>query len=268
MAPGFPGRQARPGGQGWLLRPRPNPDAGLRLVCLPYSGGRASVFTGLAGELPDDVELCAVELPGHGRRLREAPLTRLRPLVDQITDVLAEEIHGPYVLLGYSVGALVAFEVTRELARYGWPGPRALFAAAARAPHLPAARPRLHDLPRAELVEGLHRLAGTRNPLLDNEELVDLMLPVLRADLAVDESYTYERGGPLDCPIAAFGGADDWSVPSSALAAWGDLTTADFSVTVLPGGHFFLDTARTRFARALAAEVERLRETLGEGSVV
>lgn len=256
--------RTNPGGQGWMLCPRPNPDAGLRLVCLPYSGGRASVFKGLAAALPDDVELCAIELPGHGRRLREPPLTRMRPLVDQITDVLAEEVRGPYVLLGYSVGALIGFEVARELARYGWPGPRALFVAAAKAPNLPAARPRLHDLPRAELVEGLHRLAGTRNPLLENEELVDLMLPVLRADLAIDESYIYERGTALDCPIATFGGDEDWSVPRPSLDAWHELTTGDFSVNILPGGHFFLDSSPALFARAVTAELERL----GKGSVV
>jgi medium-chain acyl-[acyl-carrier-protein] hydrolase len=246
--------------------PRPNADAGLRLVCLPYSGGRASVFNGLAAELPGEVELWAIELPGHGRRLGEAPLTRLGPLVEQLTDVLAERVRQPFVLLGYSVGALIGFEATRELARRGGPGPRALFVAAARAPHLRSARPPLHELSRAQLVEGLHRLAGHRNELLDNEELVDVMLPVLRADLGLDETYAHHRGDPLDCPIAAFGGSEDWSVSPPNLEAWREHTTGDFSATILPGGHFFLDSSRGLFAEALTAEIERLKESTGEGS--
>jgi medium-chain acyl-[acyl-carrier-protein] hydrolase len=250
----------------WTLCPRPDPDAGLRLVCLPYSGGRASNFNGLAAELPGDVELCAIELPGHGRRLREPLLTSLRPLIEQVTDVVAERIRQPFVLLGYSIGALIGFEVTRELTQHGWPGPSALFVAAAKAPQIRPVRPRLHDLTRTELIEGLHRLAGFRNALLDNEELVDVMLPVLRADLALDETYTFEPGDPLDCPIAAFGGIADWSVPRPDLEAWREQTTGDFSITMLPGGHFFLDSSRTLFARALTTEIQRLKKSLGEGS--
>lgn len=259
-----PGRRAhlasRPDRRKWIQCPRPNPDASLRLVCLPYSGGRASVFRWLAERLPGDVEVCAVELPGHGRRLGEAPMTRLRPLVDQLADVIAERVRPPFVLLGYSVGALIAFETAREFARRGGPGPNALFAAAARAPHLRSTRPPLHELSRAELIEGLHRLAGHRNELLDNEELVDVMLPVLRADLALDETYAREPGSPLDCPIAAFGGSEDWTVSRSSLEAWREHTAAGFSATTLPGGHFFLDSSGGLFAEALAAEIKRLDE--------
>lgn len=253
--------------QDWMQCSRPNPDASLRLVCLPYSGGRASNFNGLAAELPEDVELCALELPGHGRRLREAPLTRLRPLVEQVTDVVADQVRRPFVLLGYSIGALVAFEVTRELGRCGWPGPIALFVAAARAPSRLSVRPPLHELSREALIEGLHRLAGFRNALLDNEELFDVMEPVLRADLSLDETYVHDPSGTLDCPIAAFGGSEDWSVSRTDLEAWGDQTTSEFSVTVLPGGHFFIDSSRSLFAQALTAEIERLK-SLGKGSAI
>lgn len=195
-------------------------------------------------------------------------MTNLRPLVEQITDVLTERVRQPFVLLGYSVGALIGFEATRELARRGWPGPRAFFAAAARAPNLRSARPPLHELSRADLIEGLHRLAGYRNELLDDEELVDVMLPILRADLGLDETYAYEPGDPLDCPIAAFGGSEDWSVSRPNLEAWREQTTGDFSVNILPGGHFFLDSSRGLFAQALTAEIERLKESLEEGSAI
>lgn len=256
------GRQARlanrAGHRKWLQYPRPNPDAGLRLVCLPYSGGRASVFKGLAADLPGDVELCAVEFPGHGRRLGEAPMTHLRPLVEQLTDVLAEQVRPPFVLLGYSVGALVGFETAREFARRGRAGPTALFVAAARAPHLRSTRPPLHELSRAELIAGLHQLAGEHNPMLDNEELVEVMEPVIRADLGLDETYDHELGTPLRCPIAAFGGSEDWTVSRAGLEAWRAQTTGDFSAITLPGGHFFLDSARELFAQAVITELGRL----------
>jgi surfactin synthase thioesterase subunit len=237
----------------WVQRPRPNPDAGLRLVCLPYSGGRASVFTKVAAELPGDVEVCAVELPGHGRRLVEPPTAQLRPMVTQLTDVLGELVQPPFALLGYSVGALIAFETAREVRRRGWTPPRALFVCAARAPHRRSQRPPLHQLSRAELIDGLHRLAGHHNDLLDNEELVDVMLPVMRVDLGLDESYTHEPEPPLDLPITAIGGREDWTVSPADLEAWREQTTAGFSATTLPGGHFFLDSAPGLFAEAVTA---------------
>lgn len=252
----------------WLQRSRPNPGASLRLVCLPYSGGRASVFNNLAADLPGDVEVCAVEYPGHGRRLAEPPIIRLKTLVGRLTDVIAADVPRPFALLGYSVGALIGFETARELVRRGQPGPSALFVAANKAPHLRSARPPLHELSRRELVDGLHRLAGAHNELLDNDELVDVMLPILRADLSLDETYTYEPGEPLDCPVAAFGGSEDWSAPRDKLVAWRDHTVGDFSVTTLPGGHFFLDSSRNRFARALAGEIAHLPEYERGGSEV
>ncbi|WP_165963991.1 alpha/beta fold hydrolase [Actinomadura sp. KC216] len=241
-----------------MQRPRPNPDAGLRLICLPYSGGRAAAFKGLAAELPGDVELCAVELPGHGRRLREKPRTCLRPLVEEVTDVLIEQVRPPFVLLGYSLGALLAFEVARELARDRRPGPAALFVAASGAPHRPSTGPQIHDLPKAELVEQLVRLDSSRNAPLEHEDLVDVMLPVVRADLTAVETYVYEPGPPLDCPLVAFGGRDDPSLPRSELAAWAEQTAGDFSVILLAGGHFFLHSSQASFARVLTAELERL----------
>jgi medium-chain acyl-[acyl-carrier-protein] hydrolase len=246
-----------------MLCPRPNPGASLRLFCLPYAGGRAGMFLGLAADLPGNVEMCAVELPGHGGRLREVPFTRLRPLVEHVTDALAEHLDKPFALFGYSMGALLAFEIARELARRGWPSPSAVLVAAAKAPHVPSAYPPVHDLPRSGLIEQLGRIDGSRNALLQHEGFVDLMLPVVRADLAVCETYAYEPAPPLDCPLAAFGGLVDPSVPRLRLEAWRDQTTGDFSSTMLPGGHFFLDSSRALFAERLGAELERIMDRLG-----
>jgi medium-chain acyl-[acyl-carrier-protein] hydrolase len=195
-------------------------------------------------------------------------MTRLQPLVEQLTDVLTERIRRPFVLLGYSVGALIAFETAREFARRGMPWPLGLFVAAARAPHLRSTRPPLHELSRADLIAGLDRLASRHNPLFDNEELVQVMEPVIRADLGLDETYDGEAVGPLDCPIAAFGGSEDWTVSRTALEAWREHTTGDFSATTLPGGHFFLESAQELFAEVLTAEIKRLDDGRKWGSPV
>jgi medium-chain acyl-[acyl-carrier-protein] hydrolase len=249
----------------WLLCPRPDPDAQLRLICLPYAGGRAGIFLDLAGELPDGVELGAVELPGHGGRLREVPYPRLGPLVAHLTDRLAERVDKPFVLFGYSMGGLLAFEVARELAARGLPGPRALFIAAAEAPHVSPASPPVRELSAADLIAQLGRFGSGQHSLLQNAELAAIMLPVLRADLSVCETYVYEPGPPLDCPLFAFGGTDDARVPRRSLAAWAARTTGEFSLDLLPGGHFFLDTARAAFAERLRAALTRVTEVSGAG---
>lgn len=253
-------RARRPSGgnrQEWLLCPRPDPEASLRLLCLPYAGGRAGGFLGLAAELPAGVELGAVELPGHGGRLREVPFTRLRPLIEHVTDRLAERIDKPYVLFGYSMGALLAYEIAHELARRRWAGPRALIVAASEAPHAPPSRSPVHDLPRAVLLDRLDRFEGANTAMLRNEELGEVMLPRLRADMAVCETYAHQARPPLDCPLAAFGGESDTNVPRASLEAWAELTSGDFSVTYIPGGHFFLDSSRAVFAERLSAELAR-----------
>ncbi|MDQ3153558.1 MAG: alpha/beta fold hydrolase [Actinomycetota bacterium] len=256
--PGHPAAGPR-----WVQHPRPNPGAGLRLVCLTYSGGRASAFAGLAADLPDGVEVVAIELPGHGRRLTEVPCTRLQPLVDGVVDVLTEQVAPPFVLLGYSMGALLGLEAAREFARRGVRGPSALIVAAATPPHLPTTGPPLHDLPRSDLLAWLAGLDHARTALLENEELVDLILPVLRADLAAGETYLHQPAPPLVCPVAAFGGRADTAVSREALGSWGELTVGGFSATVLDGGHFFLDAPGGAFARALTTELERLFGDLG-----
>lgn len=251
-----------PGVPVWLTCPSPNPEARIRLVCIPYAGGSASVFHGWPAELPPWVEVRALQLPGRANRLMEAPFVRLRPLIVTLARVLAPELRGPFALFGHSMGALISFELARELRRQGAPSPAELLVSGYRAPHLPDREPPIHHLPGAEFVEELRLLAGTPGEVLQNPELRQLLLPALRADFAMCETYEHAPADPLECPIVAFGGQYDEKVSGDELSGWRDHTRAAFRLRMLPGDHFFLHSARAALLQDIARELNRaLAET-------
>lgn len=232
----------------WIEWPRRKPAAPLRLFCFSYVGGNASAYrewTSGAG----DVDVCPVQLPGRDKRLAEPPFQRLMPLVETLADVLPLE--RPFAFFGHSLGALVGFELARELRRRDGQGPVKLFVSAARPPQLLATEAPRHLLSDRELVEEVRRLGGTPEEVLRNAELMELFLPVLRADFAVADTYEYSPEAPLPCPIHAFGGQEDSKVAREDLLAWKQQTASAFALDMFPGGHFFLHGARTRLLRTL-----------------
>lgn len=241
----------------WLTTVRPNPSAALNLFCLPYAGGGASAFRAWARELPAAIEVCAVQFPGRETRWLEEPFERMRPLTSALADVLAKHLGRPYALFGHSMGALVAFELTRELRRRRIAGPRLLVASAHRAPDLPSPTAPLRDLPEEQLVEHMGRIQGTSDALLQDADVRAFMLPLIRADFAVCETYVYEPDAPLECPILAIGGTADPHVSRLELEAWRDHTRAEFALRLVHGGHFYLHSARSTLLRHLGAELAR-----------
>jgi medium-chain acyl-[acyl-carrier-protein] hydrolase len=227
----------------WLIVPRPNLRARLRLFCFPYAGGGAATYLAWPGLLPEDIEVCCLQLPGRGGRIREQPYTRLRPLAEAIAENLRPHLGKPFAFFGHSMGALVCFEVARLLRREGGPKPLHLFASACRAPQLSDDRPATHDLPEPQFLAVLRRYEGTPQEVLDNWEIMQLAIPVLRADFEVTQTYAYEDGPPLDCPLTALGGLQDQTVSREQIEAWGRQTTARFVSRMFPGGHFFLNTS-------------------------
>ncbi len=232
---------ARPGC--WVVRPRPNPDARVRLFCLPSAGGGPAVFHRWPVGLPSDVEVCAVQLPGRGARLNEAPFDRTAPLVETLAVHLVPYLDRPFAFFGHSMGALVSFELARLLRRMGAGTPRHVFVAAFRAPQLHDPRRALHDLPEPELIAQLRRLNGIPAQLIDEVELMQLVLPAVRADLAACETYEYSRETPLSCPITAFGGRTDPKAERDELEPWREQTSGHFELHILPGDHFFVHSA-------------------------
>ncbi|MDY7076349.1 MAG: thioesterase II family protein [Chloroflexota bacterium] len=241
----------------WLACSRPNPRANLRLFCFPYSGAGASIFYAWSDALPAMIEVYPVQLPGRETRLAEPPFTRLAPLVQAVAQALLPYLVGdkPFAFFGHSLGALVSFELARHLRQRHGPSPVHLFVSGHNAPQIPDREPPIHALPETEFVEKLRRLNGMNKETLENVELMELLLPILRADFAVCETYVYEADEPLDCPISAFGGLQDEYVSRENLAAWHEQTSASFSLRMFPGDHFYLNTERLFLLRALAQEL-------------
>lgn len=242
----------------WIMCPRSNQRARLRLFCFPYAGGAASVFNMWPDNLPPDVEVCPVQFPGREGRLREAPFTQLKPLVLALAQAIRPHLDKPFAFFGHSLGAMVGFELARQLRGENGPAPLHLFVSGSPAPQLPRRRSAIHQLPEKEFIKELALINGTPAAVLHNVELMQLFLPILRADFAMHETYRYAAGEPLDCSLSAFGGLADSEVSRQDSEAWRDQTRGAFKLRMLPGDHFFLRSARTLLLQAISQDLIQL----------
>jgi medium-chain acyl-[acyl-carrier-protein] hydrolase len=243
----------------WLATRALNPHARLRLFCFPYAGGSALIYRKWQEAFPasSGVEVLPVQLPGRGNRLNEPAFTRCEPLVEALGAALLPHFDRPFVFFGHSMGALLAFELARLLRQNGQPGPQRLFASGSPAPQLRSDEPPTYDLPDTEFIEELRRLKGTPTEVLENPELMQLMMPLLRADFAVTQTYVYRESPKLTCPFTVFGGREDEEVSGEKISAWCELTSGGCSLKVFDGGHFFIHTAEKQILHALKLELLR-----------
>jgi medium-chain acyl-[acyl-carrier-protein] hydrolase len=183
-------------------------------------------------------------------------------LVPALAPVLRDWMDKPLVLFGHSMGAVIAFEIALHMRREYGREPIHLFVSGRRAPQMGAADARTYALPDEQFVEELRRLNGTPKEVFENAELLQLMMPVLRADFEICQTYAGRPGAPLNCPITAFGGLEDPGVRREHLEAWREQTTASFSLHMLDGDHFFLSSARESLCRLMAQAInESVRRT-------
>jgi medium-chain acyl-[acyl-carrier-protein] hydrolase len=239
----------------WFLFPRPNPAAALRLFCFHYAGGSAQVFQDWPARLPPSVEMGAIQLPGRGPRLGEPHIRRLTPLSHIAAQELLPYLDKPFVFFGHSLGALLCFETARSLRRENRRQPAHLFVSATEAPHRRSLEEPLSGLPKSELVNKLREFNGTPVEILQNDELLDLMLPTIRADFELCETYEYHPEPPLECPITIYGGLEDRKVESERLAAWSEMTVGESMTRMFPGGHFYLNSSRSVFLQTFAGDL-------------
>lgn len=252
----------RPGGKRvpctsrWLLR-QPSEAARLRLFCLPYAGGSATIFAGWEQGMPDGVEVCPIQLPGRATRFDEPPFRQMEPLVRALAAELPPFLDRPFALFGHSMGAVIGFELARLLRATGGAEPQVLFVSASRSPEIDDGK-REYALPDPEFVATLRRWNATPSELLDDRDALDLLLPIVRADFEVTQTYEYRDGPPLGCRIRAFSGIGDECATPELMRPWSRHTTGSFSLSALPGGHFLLERSRAALLAILAHEVSRV----------
>jgi len=233
----------------------------LRLVCLPYAGGQAHVFSDWAAGLGPRFEVWALQLPGRGVRFKEQAIVELGALLDAIEPPIAALGDAPLALFGHSMGATIAFELARRLRRRGGAAPVHLFLSGACAPERLGLKEQLHQLPDAELVHELRRFGGTPEEVFARPELLDLVLPWLRTDLQMLETWSSPAAEPLAVPITVFGGNDDHRVPREELAHWRPHAAGPFSIQTFASDHFYLNAARGSLLASIARALERASRT-------
>lgn len=209
-----------------------------RLYCFPFAGGGPSTFRDWQARFPK-TEIWAVHLPGRESRMTEPPHTQMDSLMDVLAPLVAAHADRPFSLFGHSMGAMIAFELARRLEAAGAIRPSQLFLSGHGAPGKADESAKSHLLPHAEFVERIRKFDGTPEEVFEHKGLLDIFVPLLRADITLVETYAPVPDAQVDCPIVALGGKDDTDVPIESLAAWRTRTRTEFEMHVFDGGHFY-----------------------------
>ncbi|WP_199811536.1 thioesterase II family protein [Streptomyces sp. NRRL S-340] len=247
----------RPDARLWFDRRFRSATATHSLYCFPFAGGSATYYADWAPHCASPIELVPVQLPGRGGRMTEPSAKDLVQLAEEIADTIAAEPTRT-LLYGHSMGAMLAFEVSRRLQTLNRPV-RHLFVSGRPAPTIVRPVAPVSPLPRAEFIQMLRDYGAADQTVFEHDELLDLLLPMIRADFAMIENYRYHEGPRLSCPISAWCGDADPEVPPTAMRGWGDQTSGEFTLSVLRGGHFFLNEHRAEIMRAVHGAIRRVR---------
>jgi surfactin synthase thioesterase subunit len=216
---------------------------GLRMYCLPHAGGAASAYRSWGGRI-GAVTVCPIQLAGRETRMNDVPHDRMAPLVSELADVVLADSGGPYAVYGHSLGALVGYELLQEIRRRGGPDPVHLVVSGCPAPHRSGpgeesrTRRRVDEMTDAEVAGLLRSLGGTPELFLSDPTVLQMILPRVRADFGVKDSYSYQPQAPLNVPITALASTADPRADIESMLAWRDLTVQRFKAYTLTGGHF------------------------------
>jgi surfactin synthase thioesterase subunit len=239
-----------------FITPKPLLSAKIRLFCFPYAGGSANIFLPWLTMISGGCELVFVQLPGRGARLTEAAHQSMEEVIDEL--MLHQEFmtSKPFAFFGHSLGSRVCYALASQFLQLGLPTPLVLFASASRAPHLASRKRPVHALSDHELIEELRKLKGTPEEVLDNKELMEFVLPLLRADFKVAETYI-ATPNILPLPIHVFNGVDD-DISDTQVAAWQELTEQLIGISEFAGGHFFINQCSKDIVKLINHRLETL----------
>jgi medium-chain acyl-[acyl-carrier-protein] hydrolase len=227
----------------WFITFKKNNNAKVRLFCFHYAGGSASAFKEWKDDVAECSELTAIQLPGRENRYSEQLLYDIDHIINDLYLNILAYLDKPYVFFGHSLGAIIAFELTRVLRRSGKPQPKHLIIAGTRAPHIDRSKDAIHTLDDTRFTNKLMMYNGISQSLLEDKELLGIFLPIIRADFCLSETYKCESQKPLSCPITALGGSSDFTFPHAELLEWKDHTLGTFVDYKLNGDHFFIKSS-------------------------
>jgi medium-chain acyl-[acyl-carrier-protein] hydrolase len=240
----------------------------VRLFCIPNAGHGPAVFRGWAERLLPEIEAIIVELPGRESRFHEPPYRRIEPLVNDLAGAVIDCLDDdqPFAFFGNSSGSVIAFEALHEIRRRSGREAIHLFVSAAGAPHCEPVLPPIGHLEDRELIRAVdERYGGIPAPVLADKEFLAAALPTLRADICMLEAYRRQAPEPVGCPITAFGGERDATVPREQVEAWREQTSSTFECFFLDEGHLYLQSARDTLVGRLREAL--LASTAGEGGI-
>ncbi|WP_424189081.1 thioesterase II family protein [Actinokineospora sp. G85] len=238
----------------WVRRFHPSPDAAARLLCLPHAGGSASYFFPVSRSLAPGVEVLAVQYPGRQDRRHEPCLDSVAAIADALVDVVTPYTDKPLTLFGHSMGASIAYELAVRLEKRGTT-PAGVFVSGRRAPN--AFRDeRVHERDDAGLLAEIKRLNGTESQLLDDDEVLRMVLPAIRADYKAAETYRPTPGDSITAPVHALIGDSDPKATVDEASRWAEHTTGPFKLEVFPGGHFYLNQVVPQVLDRISAHID------------
>jgi medium-chain acyl-[acyl-carrier-protein] hydrolase len=225
----------------WIVRRVPRDKAKLRLFCFPHAGAGSVIYRDWFGAFPEHFDVCAIEPPGRLARRRERSIGEVGEFTKALELALDPYLDMPFAFVGYSLGSLMAFELARALRRHRKLEPAHLIVAAHKAPQMPRRQTPISGEPKHAFVRELERRYGPFEPVIKADpEMLDMVVDIMRIDLAMLENYQYQAEAPLACPILAIGGSEDVSLIPAELEGWGAQTAAAFRTEWFPGGHFFM----------------------------
>jgi len=233
----------------------------LRIFCFPYAGAGAAAFRQWQDHFADNINVCALQMPGREDRVGEAPYTLLSDLVCDIADVICPLLGTPFVFFGHCNGALISFELARELSRRDLSMPEHMFVSGFRAPDLVNPNPLVHQMEANDLICELKRYEGLPTEVLYDEHIMSSLIPTLRADFSLQESYQYRDQQKLNCPMTIFGGLHDNVVARKQLMGWRSITQQQSSIRIFTGGHMFINTQRQILLQAIDNELSQILES-------
>ncbi|MGB1009785.1 MAG: thioesterase II family protein [Thiolinea sp.] len=229
----------------WLTNFNLKPHNRIRLFALPYSGAGAGMYFSWSKHFhANGIDLIAIQPPGREQRIHEKPITHLPDLVGEILNSIYPLTDQDFAFFGHSLGGLIAFELTQKLIKEGKKIPKHLFVSAFRSPDIPNPNPELHQLNDSVFLKKIAEYGGTPDTILKNNELMALLLPILRADFKLLETYRYQPTKPMSCPITLFNGEKDAIVKPVHMSNWRHHTNTRFRKVVFPGNHFFINDNR------------------------